>query len=144
MNEKKRLKFQEGMAKAGFLEEGETVQAATYGQSAVPIWGMVLMVLIFIPLVFWPAFSGRQAILTDRNIYVLKAGFFSAYTPQAVLAKHAIGSVATFYKGGIGPELVVGNDKIYLPWNGTYKTGAELIAAGGQQQAPAQVEPAAS
>jgi hypothetical protein len=133
MDEKKRAKFQEGATQAGILEPGETVQAATYGQSAVPIWGMLIMILIFIPAVIWPALSGRQAFLTDRNIYVTKAGF-STYKPTSVIAKHAIGTVPTFYKGGIGPELVVGNDKLYLAWNGTLKTGAELVAGGGQQQ----------
>lgn len=141
MDEKKRAKFQEGASQAGILEPGETVQAATYGQSALPIWGMLIMVLIFIPALIWPALSGRQAILTDRNIYVTKAGFFSQFKPLSVIAKHAVGTVPTFYKGGIGPELVVGNEKLYLAWNGTLKTGAELVAGGGQQQ-PA-IEPAA-
>jgi hypothetical protein len=144
MNEKKRVKFQEGMSE--ILEPGETVKAGVWGNSTMPI-GFILIgiisILLLIPMLIIQIVSARQAVITDRNIYVTKARPMSTYKPAEVLAKHPLGSVTTVHQTGFNPQLVVGNEKLFLNWNKTFKEAAATIAAGGQQPAAPAIEPAA-
>lgn len=137
MNEKKRVKFQEGMAE--ILEPGETVKAGLWGNSAMPI-GFVLLgiitILLLIPMLIIQLVNSRQVILTDRNVYVTKGRPFSTYKAAEVLAKHPVGSVPIVHQGGFNPQLAVGNDKVYLNWNKTFRDAAKTIAASSQAPQP--------
>jgi hypothetical protein len=143
MSEKKRAKFQEGMAE--ILEPGETVKAAVWGNSTIPIlWVFVgiVSIILLLPVLFIQLFSARQAVITDRNIYVTKARPMSTYKPAEVIAKHPLGAVTAIHQTGANPQLVIGNEKIYLNWNRTFKEAAATIAAGGQQAPAPAIEPA--
>jgi hypothetical protein len=131
MDDAKRVaKIQE---KSGpLLEAGETARAATWGNTAVPIW----LYLLFFPTAFYAMQKGVSVVLTDRNVYLLKTGL-SALKARSVQEKHPIGSVPVAYSGGFAPKLVVGDTTVHLQWAGWVKRGAEAVAngAGGAPQA---------
>jgi hypothetical protein len=129
MEDSKRIaKIQE---KSGpLLETGETVRAATWGNTAIPIW----VYLAFLPAAFYAMQKGVQVILTDRNIY-LNQTRLSAFKGHEVLEKHAVGAVPVTYSGGFAPKLEVGDTTVHLQWAGWVKRGAEAVANGASSAA---------
>jgi hypothetical protein len=97
-----------------YLEPGETVREAVYGYL-----GRFLWLLVRLP---------RQVVLTDRNLYVFRGGFYSTTTVKGVVSKHPI---ATADARISGPILHIAGDKpIYI---GPIRGRAQRLVAALQQ-----------
>jgi hypothetical protein len=90
-----------------FLEAGERVELGAWG---LP-FSFANLVLNTLPAGGFV--RGREVLLTDRNIYVLELGrsVLKSRRPQAVLAKHASGSVSVSCKS-FPAMLSVGDQRI--------------------------------
>jgi hypothetical protein len=97
-----------------YLEPGEVVREAVYGYL-----GRVMWLLIRLP---------RQVVLTDRNLYVFKGGYYSTTTVKGVVAKLPLASADARVSG---PMLHIGGQKsIYI---GPIRGRAQRLVAALQQ-----------
>jgi hypothetical protein len=88
---------------APYLEPGETVRAAVYGQTnVVPPNDVALLLRIA---------QGRIVAVTQRNLYVFRRGIFSFTKPKSLLAKYPLGSVTVSSHGTL---LNVATERIYV------------------------------
>jgi hypothetical protein len=103
MDESKRTKYQDGAE--GLLEPEERVELAATGLKHSPLRPLVSIIPFLQP------FNLRTVMLTDRNVYVLRAGPGTKTKSRAVVAKHPRGSVEVQASGS---SLLVGDEGVAL------------------------------
>jgi hypothetical protein len=125
MNEKLRARMQRGAEP--LLEEGETVQYGVVNLTIPAFAYMAFMGLALLPYVIQ---KSSMAVVTERNVYVLKTNGFSLKA-RAALLKAPLGSVTASVGGGgfPGRNLVVGDQKLWLAINRKIHGRARAIAA---------------
>jgi hypothetical protein len=80
-----------------FLEEGEEVRAGVFGNSGKSFLSHILLFGSVLRLA--RASKDLIFLLTDTNVYVLRAGFWRMQRGQSVIEKHARGGVSVRNKG---------------------------------------------
>lgn len=128
MKEKTREKWQK--AAAEFLEPGEQVQAAARGVRA-KFWQLAL---IYGWLVIAIQGRYRTYLVTDRNVYVCKAGAMTKYAIAEVLDKWPLGAVEVKFAGGY--LTVDGDHETFLGrWGPAKRSGEEAAEAASRRPA---------
>lgn len=112
---------------APYLDEGETMRAAAPCFEG-PKWAM------FFGLIGTMMIKQRLAVVTDRNVYVMRGSYWSVKRPKGVEERHPLGTVTVSTEKGmpVGPLRV--GEKTY--WVGkVYQGDAEQLARAASGQA---------
>lgn len=112
---------------APYLDEGESVRAVVPCFEG-PKWAM------FFGLIGAMMIKQRLAVVTDRNVYVMRGSYWSVKRPKGVEERHPLGTVEVAAEKGlpVGPLRV--GQKTY--WVGkVYQGDAQQVAAAASGQA---------
>jgi hypothetical protein len=114
-------------AAAPLLEPGETVQ---YGVTNLTMPAWVYAAFVGIAVLPYVLQKSSMAVVTERNVYVLKwIGF--GKPAKTVLLKAPLGSVESRVDGSAFPGryLMIGDQKIWIAGGGKVQATARAIAA---------------
>lgn len=115
---------------AKLLEDGETIDNATWGQTG-PIYYGPVMNMIQAGQRMAGKVQNRLVVLTDRSLYVANPGMFGQYEMKQVTAKLPRAEAASHLRPAGRTQLELDGEKVYFrpgPWN---QVVAILKALGG-------------